>query len=110
MMDIFHVEKTNKLSKSFVSLKQWWRKSWARSLNLYRVIMMVTSTQEDSFREGRKHAIEVHILLDDARENVGAPTSQCRKRGSSERYTGYMDLMCKFVVKRPSSFKEAVQQ
>jgi len=48
--------------------------------------------------------------LDDARENVGAPTSQCRKGRLPERYTRYMDLMGKCVVTYPFSFKEAVQQ
>eukprot|EP00253_Pinus_taeda_P003701 PITA_03701 len=37
-----------------------------------------TSTQAKSSREGRKHTREVDILLDDTRENVGAPTSQHR--------------------------------
>lgn len=34
-----------------------------------------TSTQAESSREGRKHTKEVDKLLDNARENVGAPTS-----------------------------------
>ncbi|MCY6488101.1 hypothetical protein, partial [Actinobacillus pleuropneumoniae] len=34
-----------------------------------------TSTQADSSREGRKCTREADRLLDDARENVGAPTS-----------------------------------
>ena len=37
---------------------------------------MKTSTQEESSREGRKHTKEADILIHDARENVGAPTSQ----------------------------------
>lgn len=35
-------------------------------------------TQENSSREGRKRTREVDRLLDDARENVGAPSSQRR--------------------------------
>jgi hypothetical protein len=69
-----------------------------------------TSTQAESSREGRKHTREADRLLDDARENVGAPTSQRRQRRSPERYTGYMALMGECVVTEPSSFKEAVQQ
>ena len=46
-----------------------------------------------STKNGRKCTREADLLLLDARENVGAPTSQCRKRRSPERYTGYMDLM-----------------
>ena len=49
-------------------------------------------------------------MLDDARENVGAPTSQRMQKRSPERYTGYMALMGECVVREPSFFKEAVQQ
>ena len=69
-----------------------------------------TSTQVESFREGRKHTREDERLLDDARENVGAPNSQRRQRTSPERYTRYMALMSECVVTEPSSFKESVQQ
>ena len=48
-------------------------------------------------------------MLDDARENVGAPTSQRRQRRSPESYTRYMAIMSKCVVTEPSSFKEEVQ-
>ena len=34
-----------------------------------------TPTQVEKSRDGRKHNREVDILLQDARENVGAPTS-----------------------------------
>jgi len=34
-----------------------------------------TSTQEDSSRDGRKCTREVDKLLEDAKENVGAPSS-----------------------------------
>lgn len=37
-----------------------------------------TSTQEKSFRDRRKCTKEADRLLDDARENVGAPTSYHR--------------------------------
>ena len=63
---------------------------------------METSTQAESSRE-------VDRLLDDARENVGAPTSQRRQRRSHERYTGYMALMSKCVVTEPSFFEEDVE-
>eukprot|EP00253_Pinus_taeda_P029922 PITA_29922 len=69
-----------------------------------------TSTQAESSREGRKHTREADRLLDDARENVGAPTSQHRQRRSPERYIGYMSLMGECVVTEPSSLKEAMQQ
>ena len=65
---------------------------------------METSAQEKSSREGRKRTREADRLLDDARENVGAPSSQRRQRRSPERYTGYMELMGACVVTEPSSF------
>ena len=68
------------------------------------------STQAKYSREGRKCGTEVDKLLDDARENVGAPSSQRRQRSSPERYTGYMALMGACVVTEPSSLQEAVQQ
>ena len=71
---------------------------------------METSTQEDSSKEGRKCTREADGLLDDAQENVGAPSSQRRQRRSPERYTGYMELMGACVVIEPSSFQEAVQK
>ena len=52
-----------------------------------------TSTQAESSRDGQKRTREVERLLEDARENVGAPSSQRRQRRSPERYTGYMALM-----------------
>jgi len=67
-----------------------------------------TSTQIDSSKEGRKCTREADRLLDDARENVRAPTSQRSYRRSPNRYTGYMALMGECVVTKPSSFKEAV--
>ena len=71
---------------------------------------METSTQAESLREGRKRTRETDRLLDIAKENVGAPSSQCRPRRSPERYTGYMALMGAYVVTEPSSFQEEVQQ
>ena len=50
------------------------------------------------------------MLLHDAKENVGAPTSQCRHRRSPTRYNGYMAMMSRSVDIEPSSFEEAVQQ
>lgn len=43
-------------------------------------------------------------------ENVGAPISLCRYRQSPDRFTGYMALMSKCIVKKPSSFEKEVQQ
>ena len=68
-----------------------------------------TSTQAESSRDGRKRTREVDKLLHDARESVGAPTSQRMQSSSSKRYTRYMDLMGEFVVTEPYSFKEVVQ-
>ena len=65
---------------------------------------METSTQAESSREGRKHTREADRLLDDARENVGASSSQRRQRSSPERYIGYMEPMGGCVVTEPSSF------
>ena len=45
----------------------------------------------------------------DAAQNVGAPTSQRRQRQSPDRFTGYMALMSKCIVKEPYSFEEAVE-
>eukprot|EP00253_Pinus_taeda_P019595 PITA_19595 len=69
-----------------------------------------TSTQEESSRDGRKRTREADRLLEDTRENVGAPYSQRRKRRSTERYTGHMDLVGECVETEPYSFEEAVQQ
>ena len=67
-----------------------------------------TTTQVETPKEGRKRTREYDILLHDARENVGAPTSQCRQGRSLDMYTRYMDLMSRCVVTEPSSFEEAV--
>jgi hypothetical protein len=53
---------------------------------------------------------EADRLLQDARENVGAPTSQHRQRRSPDRYTGYMALMSELVETEPSSFEEASEK
>jgi len=66
-----------------------------------------TSTQAESSREGRKRTREADRLLSDARENVGETSSQCRKRRSPDRYTGYMALVGECVETEPSSFEEA---
>ena len=71
---------------------------------------MEAPTHADTTRDGRNHAREVDRLMHDARENVGAPTSQRRQRQSPDRYIGYMALMRDSVEIEPSSFKEAVQQ
>ena len=46
-----------------------------------------TLTQAEPSREGRKRTKEADRLVQDARENVGAPSNLCRKRRSLERYT-----------------------
>ena len=69
-----------------------------------------TSTQAESFKDGRKRSREADRLLEDVRENVGTPSSQRRQRRSPERYTGYMALAGECVETEPSSFEEAVQQ
>ena len=68
-----------------------------------------TSTQVESSRDGWKHTREANRLFEDARENVGAPSSQLRQRRSPERYTGYMALVRECVGTEPSSFEEVVQ-
>ncbi len=52
-----------------------------------------TSTQETSSREGRKRTREVKRVVQDVRDNVGAPSNLHRKRRSPEKYTRYMALM-----------------
>ena len=68
-----------------------------------------TSTHEESLRERIKCTREADRLLDDAQENVGAPSSHRRERRSLERYTRYMALMGACVVTETSSFQEVVQ-
>ena len=58
---------------------------------------------------GWKRTIEVERLAQDVEKVVGAPTSQRRQRQSPDRYTGYMDLMSKCIMKEPSYFEEAVE-
>ncbi len=67
-----------------------------------------TSTLTNTSIEGRKKNREANILLKDARENAGEPTSQCRHRRSPYWYIGYMALMSELVETKPSSFKEVV--
>jgi hypothetical protein len=68
-----------------------------------------TTQVEPSIRNGRKHTMKPDRLRLDAAQNVGAPTSQRRQRQSPDRFTGYMALMRKCIVTKPSSFQEAVQ-
>jgi len=74
------------------------------------VLGVETSTQAKSSRDGWKRTREANKLLEDVRENVGAPSSQHRQRRSPERYTGYMALARECVETEPSSFEEVVQQ
>ena len=71
---------------------------------------MEEPTHAKTSKDGRKRTREANTLVLDARENVGAPTSQYIKRRSLERYIGYMDFMTKSVEIEPSSFEETVQQ
>jgi len=68
-----------------------------------------TSTQAESSKDGWKHTREANKLLEDMREIVGAPSSQCRKRRPPERYTGYMALAKECVETEPYSFEEVMQ-
>ena len=54
--------------------------------------------------------MEADRLRLDATENVGAPTSLPRQRKSPDKFTGYMSLMRKCIVTKPSSFQEAMKQ
>ena len=45
---------------------------------------MEATTPVDTSRDGRKHTREIDKLMHDTRENVGAPTPQCRQRRSSD--------------------------
>ena len=71
---------------------------------------METSTHVESSRDGRKFSREDDILVMDARESVGQPSSQHIQMGSLEQYTGYMAIVGECVETETSSFEEAVQQ
>ena len=71
---------------------------------------METTTQVEPSREGKKRTREVYRLVQDARENVGAPSNLRRNRRSPKRYTSYMALMTELVEIEPSSFEEAVEK
>eukprot|EP00253_Pinus_taeda_P025897 PITA_25897 len=75
-----------------------------------KVLGVETSTQIESSRDGWKCTEAADRLLEDARENVGAPSSQRRQGRSPKRYTGYMALARECFETEPSSFEEAVQQ
>eukprot|EP00253_Pinus_taeda_P018792 PITA_18792 len=69
-----------------------------------------TSNQVEPSREGRKRTREAEIIVHNTRENVGAPSNQCRQRNSPDRYTRYMALMIDLVEIETSSFEEAVEK
>ena len=72
---------------------------------------VVEKTNADpSTRNGRRCTREADRLRLDAAEHVGAPTSLCKQRQSPNKFTGYMALMSKCIVKKPSSFEEAVKK
>eukprot|EP00253_Pinus_taeda_P013116 PITA_13116 len=58
---------------------------------------------------GRKRTTKAERLAQDEEKVVGPPTAQRRQRQSPDRYTGYMALVRKCVVTKPSYFEEAVQ-
>ena len=71
---------------------------------------MGTFYQEKPSKEGRKRTMEADILVQDARENVGAPSNLCRQTRSPERYTGYMALMAELIETKPLYFDEEIEQ
>jgi len=48
--------------------------------------------------------------VQDAKENVGAPSNFHRQRSSPKRYTGYMALMIELVETEPSYFEEEIKK
>ena len=69
-----------------------------------------TFTQEKPSKEGRKRTREPDILVQDARENVGAPSNLRKQTRSLERHTGYMALMAELIETKPSYFDEEIEQ
>jgi len=65
-------------------------------------------THAKTSRDGSKHTREAKRLMNEARENVGSRTSQCKQRRSPNQYTSYMALMRESVEVESSSFKEVV--
>lgn len=71
---------------------------------------MKIDTKEEPSKEGMKRTREAKNLVQDARENVGAPSNQCRKRRSPYQYTNYMALTIEIVETKASFFKEVVEK
>jgi len=69
-----------------------------------------TTTQAETSREVKKRTREFKKLVQDVRENVGAPSNKCRKRRSPYQYTSYMALITKLVDTDPSFFEEAIEK
>ena len=69
-----------------------------------------TATQEEPSREGGKRTTKAERLVQDARENLGAPSNQYRKGRSPDRYTDYMDLVTELVDTKSSNFKEVIEK
>jgi hypothetical protein len=63
-----------------------------------------TTQEEPSIRNGKKRTTKAERVILDVAQNVGAPISQRRQRQSPDRFAGYMDLMRKCIVTKPSSF------
>jgi hypothetical protein len=63
-----------------------------------------TTQAKPSIRNGRKGTMEVDRLRLDVAQNIGAPISQCRQRQYPDQFAGYMALMSKCIVTKPSSF------
>ena len=72
--------------------------------------MEESSDAEPNIKTDKRHTTEVERLKLDAAQNVGVPASQHRQRQSPNRFTGYMALMRKCIVTKPSSFQEVVQE
>lgn len=64
-----------------------------------------TTQVDSSIKNGRKRTTEADRLRLDVAQNIGAPISECRQRQSPDRFVGYMALMSKCIVTKPSSFQ-----
>ena len=71
---------------------------------------METSTQVEPSKGGRKRTKEAKILVQDVRENVGAPSNLHKQSRSSERYIGYMALMTDLIETKPSYLEDIVKK
>ena len=65
---------------------------------------------DPSTENGRRPTTKADRFTFNAAENVGETILVQKQRQSLDRFNGYMALMSKFIVTKPSSFKEVVQQ